>query len=72
VVVNFNMIHSMKDDVFISESGQEGVTTVTCITLHSRFEAVCVAQDVLHAVLVLLHDSQASTLQEPVVPRCVM
>jgi len=32
--------------------------SVQCITLHPRFAAVCLEHEVLHAVLVLMHDMQ--------------
>ena len=40
--------------------------SVQCITLHPRFAAVCLECEVLHAVLVLMHDMQSSNLEEPV------
>jgi len=39
---------------------------VQCITLHPRLAAVCLEREVLHAVLVLMHDMQSSNLEEPV------
>jgi len=39
---------------------------VSCITMHDRFEAVCLLPDVLKAVLTVLHDVTASSLEEPI------
>ena len=36
--------------------------SVQCVTLHSRFDAVCLEREALHAVLVLIHDMQSSNL----------
>jgi len=38
----------------------------TCITQHGRFPAVCLDVEVLRAVVVLLHDVQASQLEDPI------
>jgi len=37
-----------------------------CITQHERFAVVCLDEDVLRSVVVLLHDVQASQLEDPV------
>jgi len=39
---------------------------IHCVTLHRRFAAVCLDADVLSSVVVLLHDIQASTLEQPI------
>jgi len=39
---------------------------ISCITMHDRFEAVCLLPDVLKAVLTVLHDVTASSLEEPI------
>ena len=51
----FDQVNSMSAD-----------ESVQCITLHPRFAAVCLEREVLHAVLVLMHDMQSSNLEDPV------
>ena len=46
--------------------------SIQCVTLHPRFSSVCLQEDVLRAVLVLLHDMQSSNLEEPISNRCVL
>ena len=49
-----------------SLKGKAGEQHVNCITLHDRFEAVCLLPDVLKAVLTVLHDVTAFSLEEPI------
>jgi len=40
--------------------------SISCVTQHDRFAAVCLDVDVLRSVVVLLHDVQASQLEDPI------
>ena len=42
------------------------LSSEACITQHSRFVTVCLDEDVLRSVVVLLHDVQASQLEDPI------